>query len=151
MEYGSSEELVNVRSRGCIASNRGCNLAVISRHGSNCILANKDKWQKFRGQSLQQNSENVAEKNGKFLTEIIKSGELCKGVYCADPGESFHMSIYYVVFCINLFQLSIYLQKLTSIQPRTSPVKFARSPCTDLPGSCSRHTGRWPAGTKTRI
>ena len=29
---------------------------------------------------------------------------------------------------------SIYLQNLASIQPRTSFVKFARSPCTDPPG-----------------
>ena len=40
----------------------------------------------------------------------------CKGVHCVDPGES--------------FPTSIYLQKLASIQPRTSPVKFARSPRT---------------------
>ena len=29
------------------------------------------------------------------------------------------------------FPTHIYLQNLASIQPRTSPVKFARSPCTD--------------------
>ena len=39
--------------------------------------------------------------------------ELCKGVRCVDLGES--------------FQTHIYLQNLASIQPRTSPVKFARS------------------------
>ena len=39
--------------------------------------------------------------------------ELCKGVHCVDLGES--------------FQTHIYLQNLASIQPRTSPVKFARS------------------------
>ena len=39
--------------------------------------------------------------------------ELCKGVYCVDLGES--------------FQTHMYLQILASIQPRTSPVKFARS------------------------
>ena len=44
----------------------------------------------------------------------------CIGVYSVDLGESFHMSIY--------------LQNLTSIQPRTSLLKFARSPCTDPPG-----------------
>ena len=49
----------------------------------------------------------------------------CKGVHCVDLGES--------------FPTHIYLQKSASIQPRTSPVKFARSPCTDPPGS--RHTG----------
>ena len=39
--------------------------------------------------------------------------ELCKGVHCVDLGES--------------FQTHVYLQNLASIQPRTSPVKFARS------------------------
>ena len=39
--------------------------------------------------------------------------ELCKGVHCVDLGES--------------FQTHIYLQNLASIQPRTSPLKFARS------------------------
>ena len=37
---------------------------------------------------------------------------MCKGVHCVDLGES--------------FQTHIYLQNLASIQPRTSPVKFAR-------------------------
>ena len=44
----------------------------------------------------------------------------CKGVHCVDLGES--------------FPTHIYLQKLASIQPRTSLVKFARSPRTDPPG-----------------
>ena len=41
--------------------------------------------------------------------------------------------------CVNLvdivksFPMNIYLQNLAAIQPRTSPVKFARSPCTDPP------------------
>ena len=39
--------------------------------------------------------------------------ERCKGVHCVDLGES--------------FQTHIFLQNLASIQPRTSPVKFARS------------------------
>ena len=39
--------------------------------------------------------------------------EQCKGVHCVDLGES--------------FQTHIFLQKLASIQPKTSPVKFARS------------------------
>ena len=39
--------------------------------------------------------------------------ELCKGVHCVDLGES--------------FQTHIYFQNLASIQPRTSPPKFARS------------------------
>ena len=37
--------------------------------------------------------------------------ELCKGVHCVDLGES--------------FQTHIFLQNLASIQPRSSPVKFA--------------------------
>ena len=37
-----------------------------------------------------------------------------------------------------LIPTSIYLQNLASIQPRTSRVKFARSPRTDLPGVCVR-------------
>ena len=41
-------------------------------------------------------------------------------MYCVDLGESFHKSSY--------------LQKSASIPPRTSPVKFARSPRTDPPG-----------------
>ena len=45
-------------------------------------------------------------------------------MHCVDLGESFLTSIYYLLF-------SIYLQHLASIQPRTSPVKFARSPRTD--------------------
>ena len=45
----------------------------------------------------------------------------CKGVHCVDLGES--------------FPTSIYLQHLASTQPRTSLVKFARSPCADPPGS----------------
>ena len=39
--------------------------------------------------------------------------EQCKGVYCVDLGDS--------------FQTYIYLQNFVSIQPRTSPDKFARS------------------------
>ena len=45
--------------------------------------------------------------------KTIEIAELCKGVHCVDLGES--------------FQTHIFLQKLDSIQPRTSPVKFARS------------------------
>ena len=47
--------------------------------------------------------------------------EQCKGVHCVDLGES--------------FQTHIYVQNLASIQPRTTPVKFACSPCTDPPGA----------------
>ena len=44
--------------------------------------------------------------------------ELRKGVHCVDLGE--------------IFQTHIYLQNLASIQPRTSPVKFARAPSGQL-------------------
>ena len=46
--------------------------------------------------------------------------ERCKRVHCVDLGES--------------FPTSIYLQKSASTQPRTSPVKFVCSSCTDPPG-----------------
>ena len=58
-------------------------------------------------------------KFSKYLTKLIMFGfflpnnvslEKCKGVFCVDLGES--------------FQMSIYLQKSASIQPRTSPSKF---------------------------
>ena len=51
----------------------------------------------------------------KFLANFdkIEIAELCEGVHCVDLGES--------------FQTHIYLQMLASIQPRTSPVKFARA------------------------
>ena len=42
-------------------------------------------------------------------------------MHCVDLGES--------------FPTHIYLQNLASIQPRTSPFKFARSPRTDTPGA----------------
>ena len=54
--------------------------------------------------------------------------ELCKGVHCVDLGES--------------FQTHIYLQNLASIQPRTSPVKFAASRA----GSASPGGGASPGG-----
>ena len=41
-------------------------------------------------------------------------------MHCVDLGES--------------FPTHIYLQNLASIQPRTSPFKYARSPRTDPPG-----------------
>ena len=53
-------------------------------------------------------------------------------MHCVDLGES--------------FPTSIYLQNLASIQPRTSLVKFARSPRTDPPGVV-----RGVAGGKKRI
>ena len=47
-----------------------------------------------------------------ILKQKFEIAELCKGVHCVDLGES--------------FQTHIFLQNLASIQPRTSPVKFAR-------------------------
>ena len=57
------------------------------------------------------------QKISAFFNEKIDIRERCKGVHCVDLGES--------------FQTSIYLQNLASTQPRTSLVKFARSPRTD--------------------
>ena len=48
-----------------------------------------------------------------IFKQNIELRERCKGVHFADLGES--------------FPSSIYLQNLASTQPRTSPVKFARS------------------------
>ena len=52
-------------------------------------------------------------------------------MHCVDLGKSFH--------------ISIYLQKLASVQPITSPVKFAHSPCTDPPGMQSVEAGGYSA------
>ena len=60
----------------------------------------------------------------------------CKGVHCVDLGES--------------FPTSIYLQKSASIQPRTSPVKFARSPRTDPPGLFCSTTGQLVCSLRSR-
>ena len=54
--------------------------------------------------------------------------ELCKGVHCVDLGES--------------FQTHIFLQNLASIQPRTSPVKFAGGGGPAAP--CPRRSRRSP-------
>ena len=54
------------------------------------------------------------EKNSKhsaIFNEHFEIRERCKGVHCVDLGES--------------FQKHVYLENLASIQPRTSPVKFA--------------------------
>ena len=48
-----------------------------------------------------------------IFEQKIEIAELGKGVHCLDLDES--------------FQTHIYLQSLASIQPGTSPVKFARS------------------------
>ena len=49
----------------------------------------------------------------QFFDKKNKITELCKGVHCVDLDES--------------FQTHIFLQHLAWIQPRTRPVKFARS------------------------
>ena len=69
-------------------------------------------------QNLRIFGKNTA-KISAIFNENFEIRERCKGVHCVDLGES--------------FPTSIYLQKSASIQPRTSPVKFARSPCTDPP------------------
>ena len=62
-------------------------------------------------------------------------------MHCLDFGESFPTHI------VN----TIFLQKLASIQPLTSPVKFARSPridpliITDPPGTCGSNCSRCAA------
>ena len=54
--------------------------------------------------------QNFSDTFGIFKTKI-EILEQCKGVHCVDLGES--------------FQTHVYLQKLASIQPRTSPPEFA--------------------------
>ena len=54
--------------------------------------------------------------------------ELCKGVHCVALGES--------------FPTHIYSQSLTSIQPRTSPVKFARSTNAPRSSAAGARAGR---------
>ena len=72
---------------------------------------------------IQQNFGKICEilgKNNKksaIFNENFEIRDRCKGVHYVDLGES--------------FPTSIYLQILASIQPRTSLVKFARSPRTD--------------------
>ena len=61
-----------------------------------------------------QNLQNLVKKSVKssaIFDEQTEIRERRKGVHCVDVGES--------------FPTSIYLQTLASIQPRTSPVKFA--------------------------
>ena len=64
--------------------------------------------------------------NSAIFNENFEIRDRCKGVHCVDLGES--------------FPTSIYLQNLASIQPRTSPVKFACSPRTDPPACWCTHS-----------
>ena len=54
--------------------------------------------------------EKKQQKEISNFNENFETRERCKGVHCVDLGESFHMSI-----C---------LQNVASIQPRTSPSKL---------------------------
>ena len=54
-----------------------------------------------------------------IFDEKIEIRERCQGVHCVDLGES--------------FPTHIFLQNLASVQPLTSPVKFARSPRARIP------------------
>ena len=60
---------------------------------------------------------NFLAKNEQKKHSPLKRRERCKGVHCVDRSEG--------------FPTNIYLHNLASIQPRTSLVKFARSPRTD--------------------
>ena len=58
-----------------------------------------------------------------FLTKkLLEIAEQCKGVHCVDLGKS--------------FPTHSFLQKLASIQPITSLVKFARSPRKPFRAAC---------------
>ena len=76
--------------------------------------------------------------------------ELCKGVHCVDLGESFPTHIF-----LQNFSTSFKKKKeLASVQPRTSLVKFARSPRTDPPGCYAQEQHRCDGqtyGTKATI
>ena len=71
--------------------------------------------------------QNSGKKISNFFNENFEIRDGCKGVHCVDLGES--------------FPTHIYLQNLASIQPRTSPFKFARSPRTDPPGEADTKPG----------
>ena len=58
--------------------------------------------------------------------------EQCKRMHCVDLGES--------------FQTQIFLQNLASIQPRTSPLKFARSSARAPAARSHAHRADFSAG-----
>ena len=106
---------------------------------------------KFGGNLIQQNSGKICEileKTAKHSVIFNENFEIrehskavhygfqkrCKGVHCVDLGEG--------------FPTSIYLHSLASIQPRTSLVKFARSPRTDPPGHRAALGDRCRAGLR---
>ena len=86
------------------------------------LEASQKRYHEIR-QNFNKMSANNFGKPLVIFNEEIEIGERCKRIYCVDLGESFHFSILFEYF----------LQKLASIQLRASPVKFARSPCTDPP------------------
>ena len=115
-----------------------CNLNFLSNNCQHNDLLNFAKISNF---SNLIHSENFRLKNVKIkiLANLRKHVvlELCKGVLCADLGK-----------CL---ETHIYLQSLTSIQPRTSPPKFTASrdeePTGDEEGSLGSglaHAGRGP-------
>ena len=96
---------------GKIPKNFGQNLARFSKNSAK-------SWQNLLNFILNQ------QKIQQFLTKQLRLEKVqrCKGLHCVDLGASFPTIT------------SIYLQNLASIKPRTSLVKFARSPRTDPPG-----------------
>ena len=74
-------------------------------------------------------------KNSAIFKEKIEIRERYEGVHFVDLDES--------------FQAHIYLQNLASIQPRTSPVKFARS-SQQYPAMGSAGTSWWICETRLR-
>ena len=97
--------------------------AVSRPKGSKCFFATVFPFEtrhvpSFRDTTRSKNDEFFRDK-GVFrdwrerIRVFVVILELCKGVHCVDLGEG--------------FQTHIYLQTFASIQPRTSPVKFAAS------------------------
>ena len=79
--------------------------------------ATERRWPKEKEQL--DKGDGLAHTHHPTHTQKNEIGEQCKGVYCVDLGEC--------------FQTHIFLQNFASIQPRTSPVKFARPSSFGLP------------------
>merc|ERR1711937_848985 len=105
-------ELVPIPECGVKASE--CSVKALE---SCCILA---KFSRKNSQNFDESFE-IRERCKGVLNHFFSSGDSIR-VHCVDLGES--------------FPTSIYLQNLASIQPITSPLKFARSPRTDRLGPC---------------
>ena len=82
---------------------------------SHFFCQNFAKILRFFSETLLNKKLNFAKVSKIFGNFLAKNAirERCKGVHCVDLSES--------------FQTHIFLQNLASIQPRTNPVKFARS------------------------